>query len=163
MAVGFEVQTWTGNVPNKTTAVLSTEPEYLTMQPHITVYFHADLHLQFKATLSRFPRRFTPSNSPEERRISWFSQHATWPVRHILLHLIFPTQSQPPTQWLMESLFPRVNRPQREAEHSSVSSAAVENEWSYTSPPSYASMLCTQTTKFEICALLGHYSTNGSN
>jgi len=36
--------------------------------------------------------------------------------------------------------FSRVNRPDREADHSPLSSAGIKNAWSYTSTPSYVFM-----------------------
>jgi hypothetical protein len=43
--------------------------------------------------------------------------------------------TQPPTQWVPETLFLGAKRPGREADHSSGSSAEVKNAWSYTSTP----------------------------
>jgi hypothetical protein len=42
--------------------------------------------------------------------------------------------TQPTIQWV-QWLFPRVNRPEREAAHLSPPSTEVKNEWSYTSSP----------------------------
>jgi len=44
--------------------------------------------------------------------------------------------TQPPTQWVAETLSPSVKRPGREADHSPPSSADVTKAWSYTSTPS---------------------------
>jgi hypothetical protein len=41
--------------------------------------------------------------------------------------------TQPPIQWVPMALSPRVNRPGREADHSSPASAEVRKMWVYTS------------------------------
>jgi hypothetical protein len=46
--------------------------------------------------------------------------------------------TQPPIQWVVEVLSPRVKRPEREPDYSSTSSADVKNGWSYISTPQYA-------------------------
>jgi hypothetical protein len=40
--------------------------------------------------------------------------------------------TQPPIQWVTGTLFLRVKRPEREADHLPPSIAEVNNEWSYT-------------------------------
>ena len=41
----------------------------------------------------------------------------------------------PPIDWVTKSVLPEVKRPGSEADHSCPSSAAVTNEWIYTSTP----------------------------
>jgi hypothetical protein len=41
--------------------------------------------------------------------------------------------TQPPIQWVSETLSPRVKRPGREADHSPPTSAKIKNTWIYTS------------------------------
>jgi hypothetical protein len=48
--------------------------------------------------------------------------------------------TQPPIQWVPGVLYPGVNRPGREADHSPPSSTEVKNACSYTSAHSYAFM-----------------------
>ena len=51
------------------------------------------------------------------------------------------------------AISPGVNRPRREVDHSSPSSAEVKNEWSHTAPPSYAFMACPFVVLFEWLSL----------
>jgi hypothetical protein len=48
--------------------------------------------------------------------------------------------TQPPIQWVQGALSPKVERPGRETNHSSPSSAEVKNAWSYTSTLQYVFM-----------------------
>jgi hypothetical protein len=48
--------------------------------------------------------------------------------------------TQPPIQWVRESLSPGVKRPGREADHSPPTSAEVKKTWVYTSTPPYVFM-----------------------
>ena len=50
-----------------------------------------------------------------------------------------------PVQWVLGFIH-GVNRPRREANHSSPSSAEVKNEWRYTSVPPYSRMGMAQAT-----------------
>jgi hypothetical protein len=43
--------------------------------------------------------------------------------------------TQPPIQWVLEALSPRIKRPGREADHSPPTSAEVKKMWIYTSTP----------------------------
>jgi hypothetical protein len=49
--------------------------------------------------------------------------------------------TQPPIQWIPGPLFLGVERPGREADHSSPTSAEVKKTWVYTSTPPYTSMV----------------------
>jgi hypothetical protein len=51
--------------------------------------------------------------------------------------------TQPPIQWILGALSPRVKPPGREADHSPTSSAKVKNAWSCTSTPRTSSWLGT--------------------
>jgi hypothetical protein len=48
--------------------------------------------------------------------------------------------TQPPMQWVLRALYPRVKRQGREADHSPQDSAEVKKMWIYTSTPPYALM-----------------------
>jgi hypothetical protein len=71
----------------------------------------------------------------------------SWITVPILGNFLFTTASrtaleptQPPIQWVPESLSLGVKRPGREADHSPPSSAEVKNAWSYTSTPQHVFM-----------------------
>jgi hypothetical protein len=49
--------------------------------------------------------------------------------------------TQPPIQWVLGTLVPRVKQPGHEDDHSSSSSAKVKNMWSYISTPPYVFMM----------------------
>jgi hypothetical protein len=57
---------------------------------------------------------------------------------------------QPPTQWVLGSIFPGIKWLGCEADHSAPSSAEVQNVWSYTSAPPYVLMSCTGTAPIQI-------------
>jgi hypothetical protein len=48
--------------------------------------------------------------------------------------------TESPIQWIPGALFPGVKRQEREADHSSPTSAEVKKIWIYTSTPPYAFM-----------------------
>jgi hypothetical protein len=48
--------------------------------------------------------------------------------------------TQPPIQWVPGAPFPRVKQPEREADHSTPTSAKVKKIWVYTSTPPYVFM-----------------------
>jgi hypothetical protein len=48
--------------------------------------------------------------------------------------------TQPPIQWVLGALSPRVKQQGREADHSPLASAEVKKMWIYTSTPPYAFM-----------------------
>jgi len=48
---------------------------------------------------------------------------------------VAPGPTHPPIQWVAGALPLGVKRPEREADHSTPSSADVENAWNYTSTP----------------------------
>jgi hypothetical protein len=48
--------------------------------------------------------------------------------------------TQPPIQWVLESLLPGVKRPERETDHLSQSSTDLKDVWSYTSASPYIFM-----------------------
>jgi hypothetical protein len=59
-----------------------------------------------------------------------------------LLHRVQTSSGAHPAPYPMgtEDSFPRVNRPEREADHSPPSSVEVKNVWRYTSTPQYVFM-----------------------
>jgi hypothetical protein len=50
-------------------------------------------------------------------------------------HILPLSPTQLPIQWVPRAPSPRVNRPEREADHSPSSSAKVKNAWRYTTTP----------------------------
>jgi len=65
---------------------------------------------------------------------------------------------QPPIQWIPGALSLWVNRPRREAEHSSPSSAEVKKPWSYTSTLQYAFMAwCSDEAQGQIYLYINSY------
>jgi hypothetical protein len=78
---------------------------------------------------------------------SWFDY---WRYQATYLLLKAPRSSlgptQPHIQWAPGTLFQGMKRTGREADHSSVSSFEVKNEWSYISTPPHAFMACTGAT-----------------
>jgi hypothetical protein len=56
--------------------------------------------------------------------------------------------TEPPVQWVLGALFSGENWPECETDDSSLSTAGVHNEWSYTYISPYTFMACTETTVF---------------
>jgi hypothetical protein len=67
-------------------------------------------------------RGFESREEPEIFLFTTASRRAPWPI-------------QPPIQWVPRALSLRVNRPERDADHSPPSTAEFKNALSYTSTP----------------------------
>jgi hypothetical protein len=65
--------------------------------------------------------------------------------------------TQPPIQWVPETLSLGVKRPWREANHSHPSSAEVKNTWSYTSSHQFAFMAWCSVKKAQVHFYLTFY------